>query len=296
MTRQGVKRHYGRYALATAIFIIGVVCFCVWSYINHRQDVMEKIDSALVHAAYAARELVEDGNVENLILIDGSYAPDYVKHQNKLGRLAQESGLALLGAAAHENGETYALIAESGNPEIIPVGDIRYGDALPLRVKRNVLNLARSSEQGTALLNINHLNYGLFRMAVLYISHSDGTGHVYFAAHELESVKSLLLRHAQRETAAGLFLVIMALILVRLRNTIEKRAAEDLAVRNERLTQDLEGLRRREKELEATIHDLERFSAVATGREGRILQLKAEINNLLVQLNREKRYNSSQAD
>ncbi|NNJ70364.1 MAG: hypothetical protein HKP10_03650, partial [Kiritimatiellales bacterium] len=163
MTRQEVKRRYGRFGLAAAVYIIGVVIACTWSYLEHRQDVMHEIDSALVHAAFAVREIVEDGTAETLNLLDGADAPDYLVRQAQLGRLAQQSGLELLGAAFHQHNETYALIAASGNPEIIPAGDIRYGDPLPLLVKRNVLDLARSSDQGTALLNIHHLDYGLFR-------------------------------------------------------------------------------------------------------------------------------------
>ena len=48
----------------------------------------------------------------------------------------------------------------------------------------------------------------------------------------------------------------------------------------------------REAELEDAIRDLERFNAITLGREDRIIGLKAEVNTLLEQMKRKKRYGS----
>jgi hypothetical protein len=45
-----------------------------------------------------------------------------------------------------------------------------------------------------------------------------------------------------------------------------------------------------EEELRRNIEELERFNKLAIGREIKMIQLKEEINELLCQLNQDKRY------
>jgi hypothetical protein len=102
---------------------------------------------------------------------------------------------------------------------------------------------------------------------------------------------ALLRGMAIRHGIAGMSLLALAVPLVVRYNRARSRAAEELAQLNARLQEDVENRKGREDELRDAIRDLERFNAVATGRENRIIELKNEVNALLEQMNRGKKYN-----
>ena len=101
---------------------------------------------------------------------------------------------------------------------------------------------------------------------------------------------------AIRTAAAGILLLILAIPLVVLYNRAQERASKELAALNERLEQKVEVQQDHEEELKEAISDLERFTAVSAGRESRIIELKSEVNILLGELNRDKRYNIDKTD
>ena len=105
-------------------------------------------------------------------------------------------------------------------------------------------------------------------------------------------VKKLMLRN----TAESVFLLLMAVPLVFLYNRGRHAVAKDLEQLNDLLQKELELQKIREEELKDAIRDLERFNAVSVGRESRIIELKTEVNNLLVDLNRNDLYKIGKND
>jgi hypothetical protein len=99
-----------------------------------------------------------------------------------------------------------------------------------------------------------------------------------------------------RLTAAGIGLLILAIPLITLFSKARKSIAIDLASMNLQLKQDMDAQKNREEELREAMKDLERFNAVSAGRESRIIELKSEVNQLLLELKREKRYNIDKID
>lgn len=93
-----------------------------------------------------------------------------------------------------------------------------------------------------------------------------------------------------------LFLIIMAAVLVSLFRRAKLESTAQVDQKSAKLKRDLNKLEKRESELEKSIRDLERFNAVAMGREHRILELKDEVNALLQEQNKPNRYNTSETE
>ena len=98
------------------------------------------------------------------------------------------------------------------------------------------------------------------------------------------------------ECLETVYLLIMACILGVFYRRANKRHRKQQEEYKAQLKQELRGQKHRETKLEHAIKDLERFNAMAMGREQRILELKTEINNLLQEQDRPKRYNAAPAE
>ena len=99
-----------------------------------------------------------------------------------------------------------------------------------------------------------------------------------------------------RTATAAVGMLVLAIPLITLFNRTQRSVAQNLSQMNSRLQHDMENQKTRETELKEAISDLERFNAVSAGRESRIIELKAEVNDLLEQMNRNKRYNIDKID
>lgn len=103
-------------------------------------------------------------------------------------------------------------------------------------------------------------------------------------------------RIAAIEGTESLFLVVMAFPLIALYHRARVRTSQRLKELNARLRRDYDELKLRETELQDAIRDLERFNAAASGREDRIIELKAEVNALLEKMNQPNRYNIAELE
>jgi len=92
-----------------------------------------------------------------------------------------------------------------------------------------------------------------------------------------------------------LFLAAMLVPIIALYHNARAHSLHQEEELSTKLQQDNGKLKTREKELEEAIEDLERFNAVSTGRELRIIELKSEVNALLEKLNLPKRYTTASA-
>ena len=89
------------------------------------------------------------------------------------------------------------------------------------------------------------------------------------------------------------FLALMSIPLMVLYHRARAHSQHEEQKLDAQLQRDNEKLKAHEKELEDAILDLQRFNEVATGRELRILELKNEVNSLLEEMNRPKRYTTA---
>ncbi len=110
------------------------------------------------------------------------------------------------------------------------------------------------------------------------------------------AAKSALNQVAVIESLESVFMLAMAFVLIILYHRARAKSMHQVEDLNRKLKTDFQKLKEHESELEDAIHDLERFNALATGREQRILELKDEVNQLLQETNRPMRYQSASTD
>jgi hypothetical protein len=92
------------------------------------------------------------------------------------------------------------------------------------------------------------------------------------------------------------FMLLMAGILIVLCRRARTRSLQHIQEMNAKLRDDYQKTKKHESELQDANRDLQRFNAMATGREQRILELKDEVNTLLQEMQKPKRYNTTPAD
>ena len=151
--------------------------------------------------------------------------------------------------------------------------------------------LASSGNVSIRMQTLELGEYGELRVAIRYHPISADTGYAIVVARSTHDLNQLIYKLAMRAVGIGIFLYAMAFPLIALYHYIQTRSSQETADLNILLQQDFRKLKERKAKLEDAIHDLERFNAVAIGRESRIIELKAEVNTLLEMMKERKRYN-----
>jgi hypothetical protein len=286
------NKSYGKFIFAATIYAVGVVAFCIWSYKSHQNILFQHVDHSLTEAAHTCQEILGTGRARQRILSGATNAPVYLQHQERLNRFVQECGFQALGVAAVNSNGTYFIISGKGLLKDSPNQAVNHGDPLPRDMERKVNKLANNNTKGIILdswSDIGEDNH--LKSATLFTPDTEESGFAYLAIQNVEYVTELLRNLAIRKTGEGFFLLMMVFPLIVLFNQTHKKTAAELEHLNTLLQQDVELQKSREKELKDAIHDLERFNSVSAGRESRIIELKAEVNDLLQQLNQNDRYN-----
>jgi hypothetical protein len=92
------------------------------------------------------------------------------------------------------------------------------------------------------------------------------------------------------------FLLTMGITLIMLYHRARRKCTCQQRALSAKLKSDFAKLKKQKTQLEDAIRDLERFNALATGREERMLELKNEVNALLQEFGRTKRYHLTPDD
>jgi hypothetical protein len=295
MSNIPVKRRLGRFAVAAAVYLAGIVAFSAWSYITHHQALLDDIDATLSTGTYAVREILYNDYDDSIEMMDNAETEPDETFRKKLDRFATDGGFAFVGAAARTAPGSCQLITGTRGGSTYPQEQTDTG--LPQRIGEMALDMAEASQtEGLTMLTTDWPGYGKLRIATFYKGVPNGTALAYLAAMQAEPMHGQLLGLAIRTMVSGLFLITMAVPLVLLYNQAQQKTSQELAELNALLKDDVEGRMEHEQELQDAIADLERFSTVTTGREMRILELKAEVNALLAQSNKPHRYNIDKSD
>ncbi len=288
----GNKKRQGLFVLAAFIYTVGVVSFSGWSYLRQRANLHAQADQSLINATYATEQVLGGIFLECAVETESVHEMGFAASQAKLDTLAGNCRLDALGAVGRKGTETWTLIAGGGHSALIPSEEIQFQAPLPPELSTLVLKLA---EFGNDYFQLKTLQIGAYeeqRIAVRYHATSAQSGYALVAARSTRNINQLLRALAVRTMLTSIFLYAMAIPLIALYNRTLAKTTRETANLNTRLQQDFAGQKIREAELEDAIHDLERFNAITLGREDRIIGLKAEVNTLLEQMKRKKRYGS----
>jgi hypothetical protein len=283
------RGNYGPFALAVALYVSGAIGFAAWSYYQHSHLVTGYIDQSLINATHSVEQILGAISIECAVETESNESLG-ASSQGKLDHFAEACGFDALGAIVRRGTNTWILIAGTRHSGNVPQGDIHFQDKPGPRLTATILDLARSGKE-VRVQNILHEKYGSLRLAVRYHPLSPDTGYALAVSQNVESVHSCMRSQAIQSGVGGLFLVAMVFPLILLYNRARTQTTRQLAKLNAQLQQDFVRQKKREAELEDAIRDLERFNAVTLGRETRIIELKAEVNTLLKQMKRKKRYN-----
>ena len=79
-------RAYRLFALAAAVYTIGVVTFSAWSYFQHRTTLFKQIDQMLINATHAAEEIVGHISLQCVVETETFHEWGYVANQTELDR------------------------------------------------------------------------------------------------------------------------------------------------------------------------------------------------------------------
>lgn len=285
------RRAYGLFAFAAAIYTLGVVAFSAWSYFQHRAMLVAHIDESLVHATHATEQILGHAFLSDIIATESYTASEYTDNQIELKQFAEACGFDLVMAAAVKGTNLWEIIGGSDPQGVVANAPTVFQDPIHSeKIAASLLQMAAAKTPDTQVLTLSHEPYGWLRIAIRYEPISPETGYALLAICNMASVERLIQVQITSTLANGVFLLIMAFPLVALYTRARVKSSQQLATLNNRLQQEVELQKKREAELKDAIHDLERFNAVAVGREGRIIELKAEVNTLLKQAGKPKRY------
>jgi flagellar basal body-associated protein FliL len=92
------------------------------------------------------------------------------------------------------------------------------------------------------------------------------------------------------------FLLTMGFTLIMLYHRARRKCTRQQMELSAKLKNDYAKLKKQKSQLEDAVRDLERFNALVTGREERMLELKNEVNALLKEMGRPKRYHLTPDD
>lgn len=278
------------FAIAVAVYVASAIALTVWSYTIDRSILLDRFDKSLATTSLVARSFLHDAQLEDLFLQGGTGGESLKTCRHNLEDLATEYEIPLVGVFEWRNGQVVRLI--SGMARNDPTAKVGAGIDESIRGHlQSILPTAAQSAKATPYLHtLEDLDQGHVRIALLFVPNKEHEGGLVYVAAESFDFREHLL--AIRDIITSFFLLVMVVPLVVLCNRVQRQAAQKLTELNTRLQQDVELQKTREEELKDAIHDLERFNSSAVGRESRIIELKSEVNALLVQLNQQKRYNT----
>jgi len=285
------QRSYGLFALAAGIYTAGVVAFSVWSYFQQRTNLLAQFDQSLINATHATEQILGNIFIMCAVETETTYELGYAANQGNLNRFADDCHFDILGAIGHKGAKLWELIAGGEHDETLPAGSSRFHDLLHSKLSSTVRTLANSGNSSTKMQTVEFGECRELRIAIRYNTISADTGYAILVAHGTHNVNQWIRALAMRTVGIAIFLHIMIFPMIALYNRAQTKTAQKMALLNARLQQDFTKQKDREVELKDAIHDLERFNTVTIGRETRIIELKAEVNTLLDQMKRQKRYN-----
>ncbi len=288
-----IKFQYGTFAFAAGVYVAGVLLVSIWSYASHRSELLSSVDQSLLNAAFSNREVNRQTVLECMKTHNGEEQNCEPKLEKSLQRLARHGRFSGIGAALIHDGHTDLVLAR---PLQQPAElDLAQPD-LQNRLKQALLDRSYEGDDDALIFTLKSRTSGYIRVGAIIDTEQPGEGSAYVAVLHSSIIQKELTNQMLRFAAVGLTVLVLAIPLILLYSRAQKDMSRSLSYANEQLQRDNAEQKTREKELKEAIGELERFSAVTTGRELRIIELKSEVNTLLEELNRAKRYNIDKID
>lgn len=285
------KPRYGLFTLAALVYTAGVIAFSVWSYRQQRTVILEQLDVSLVNATYAAEQILDDIMISCAVRTGSEDGASYTGDHSALERYAQKGGYGLIAAVACRQDKLEVLVMGGAAEEETEDRSHCIHRFIHVMMAPFIRELADEGAAAVRTETADLPTCGTIHVALRYRPLTADSGYTILVARSTAEATRAINRLAIRTAGIGILLYIMAFPLILLYHCAQTRARRENAELHKRLREEFEQLRQREAELNDAISDLERFNRMTIGREERIIELKAEVNALLEQLNQSRRYN-----
>lgn len=290
------KTGHGLFTLAVVAYTAGVVALSMWSYTKQRNQILTQFDQSLIDATYATEQILGYIFIAGTVDTDTAHEFDDAEYRIHLSRYAEECRFDMVAALSSEERKIRQLVSCGRENSGISINDDSFSDLLLANLSSLIRQLRPAGDGATGMRTVDTDAGRQLRIALLYRSVSADSGYAFLAARSTDELNSPITALAIRSAGTGVFLFILAFPLIVLFNFARGRCSRETNVLVQRMHQDSVKLHKRENELKDAIRDLERFNTVTLGRESRIIELKAEVNTLLEQMNQQKRYNVDHMD
>lgn len=298
MNAEFIQKHYKSFRHTVAFCVIGLLAISAISYYVANQMLLKNRDHALENAVFAIQEIIVDDHAAARVLSGSTNAPAYLSYKEKLSRfLSQSREISIAGVALYKSGnEVIFLAAETNAPGYMLAENLRAAlEALPAEEQQQPRKEPASGTQ-PGIFHLDFSTAGKMHAAVSFVHMESGNTLIYYAGQPAEAFQSRQYAYLLLESAHALFSIIAIVLSIVFYTEATKAKHEGLNARNKELQEELHLLQAKEKKLRDIIRDNERFNTLTLRREERVIQLKAEVNQLLAQMQREKRYNVDKMD
>lgn len=278
MTKIKPKRSFGPLVIASLIYVVGIITTVSWSNNSLQKLLIKQADQTLSNALASTREIITAETSNSGQALDLIDSPRHAACEKQLTRLATQGKFDLLGAQTLKNNTNKILVSQHNK-------------------KRSSEIEAAISMQG--MLNTKPIHFDTIKHSIL--------GNIRIAIQKDENLKLIAAKQITgpnapihvlyiRHILSAILLMVLPIPMVILSQRTERKFSKKIASLNRQLQKEIEQQKLREHELKDAITDLERFNSVSAGRESRIIELKAEVNELLDQQEAPKRYNVDLTD
>jgi hypothetical protein len=286
------KRAYQLFGLVVVIYLLCVIGYSIWSYHQHKSVMLAHTDAQLRNGTFALDVALGKSYLSRARSADAIPAAEHRALCEQMNGLAAECRFDALGAAVIHTGGIHSVMTGIREEAGIPPDSIPYWKPVSPELLPVIRKAARSQSEEPIICPVPYGEAGTFRAAILYRKTDPKTGYCIFTARNLDYIATMLKLQLLRAIAKGLFFLLMAYPLMLLYSTAQQKSFRAVAVLNDQLLNDVKKREKHEEDLQDAIKDLERFNAVAGGREDRIIELKGEVNELLAELDRPVRYHA----
>lgn len=283
------RKGYGLFIFSAVIYTVGVLSFSTWSFFQQRTNLIAQVDQSLINATHATEQILGHVFIECAVEAHGVYDLNVASNKKNLDHFASDCRFERLGAIGYKKGETWTLTAGSENGQ--PSAGGLFLDLIGPSLSTTIQLLGASKDENIHIQTLTTSGNEELRVAIRYHSLGVDSGYALLVTRDTHDVKQLIHALAIRAVSIAAFLHVMAFPLILFYSRTRLQAGNEAAKLNIQLQQDFSKQKERETQLKDAIQDLERFNTLAVGREGRVIELKAEVNTLLEQMKRKKRYN-----
>ena len=112
MTHSAKRKQNGRglFAVAAMSYMVGVVVFSIWSYLQERENILSQLDQSLINGTHATEQILGDISIECSVEIGTSQELGGVAKQKKINQFSSDCDFEFVGAIGHKDDRLWGIV------------------------------------------------------------------------------------------------------------------------------------------------------------------------------------------